>query len=371
MGVRVYKTLPKQRGAPPEPAGFQDAMLEDYVPWSAYVKGCRIVDGWIYFKTQGDGGKGSAEGFISMKGDSSSSLTLVRGGSSKKTPSDFERESKKIRPYVQRLEDELRELDHQLKNHTLHLERAVMCPSKAQSLVHEPVQILVNEAWQDGKITGGCFRVKQESQPTDKEISFSQAPEAFKRMVQAQQEVEAPRRSRTTRQSVKSVYDEFIGADGDRRRTLMSQLKTELDQYFEDLLANPINFEFGKDVIKRSSDQRIQDIADMCKQVPQIELTIHGHIRGQKPYDQLSDVQKKHTFGLAYCRARAVKNMLLDKGVVNQMIIKSWGDQHKTSSATPNVQITAINEGKEDLDYFHQHVKTLKFNDTKTFDPTH
>ena len=95
------------------------------------------------------------------------------------------------------------------------------------------------------------------------------------------------------------------------------EIKAETKKIFEQALTG-IQFESGKDVIKKSSFSILNQVVQVMKDNPDYKLEINGHTDDQGKADMNMDLSQK--------RAEAVKKYLSDKGIdKNRMFAKGYG----------------------------------------------
>jgi outer membrane protein OmpA-like peptidoglycan-associated protein len=103
------------------------------------------------------------------------------------------------------------------------------------------------------------------------------------------------------------------------------EIKAEIKQIFEKALQG-IQFEFGKDVIRKSSYQILDDVVKVMNENPEYLLSIYGHTDNVGQDDKNMELSQR--------RADAVKKYLLDKGVPENRIVETKGFGETTPVAT-------------------------------------
>ncbi|MFZ4058387.1 MAG: OmpA family protein [Ferruginibacter sp.] len=104
-----------------------------------------------------------------------------------------------------------------------------------------------------------------------------------------------------------------------------------------------INFETGKSIIKVESTPIIDQIVEMLKQNPQLNISIEGHT------DNLGTAPSNQT--LSESRAKSVMNALLSKGIpTNRLKSKGWGqtkpiaDNNSESGRAKNRRVEIVKQ---------------------------
>ena len=159
-------------------------------------------------------------------------------------------------------------------------------------------------------------------------------------LMKTEEKVAAVNKSVEDKQAqINVLRDEITNAFSDVEKAVSEsgQRITELEDMLYLDLENPINFSTGSSRLNKEDDETLQDLADMLKKSPSLNLIIEGHT-DDRP---INTARYQDNWDLSVARSVAIVRKLIDMGVdPKQLTAAGKGEYHPTVTDDPTSKET-------------------------------